>query len=53
MEGLFLIIWFYLYAGLNFAVVSNSLALFPKIMWLIQTLIWPVLLLLCAVKTTA
>lgn len=41
--GLFLLIWFYVYAGLMFARVSVSLGLFGKTHWCAQVALWPVL----------
>ena len=42
MVGLFLIIWFYVYAGLLFARVSTYGNFFPSVGWGLQTLLWPV-----------
>ena len=42
MTAAFLIIWFYVYAGLMFAMVSDSVGLFPKTNSWIQVIGWPV-----------
>ena len=50
MTGLFLSIWFYVYAGLMFSIVSYSTGLFHNLHWLVQVIFWPVLLAIQAVK---
>ena len=50
MTDLFLIIWFYLYAGLMFSTVSVGLGLFPNTGGLTQVFFWPVLLVIYAFK---
>ena len=50
MEAIFLLIWFYVYAGLMFAMVSYSVGLFQRLHWAVQALLWPVLLTIQAVK---
>jgi hypothetical protein len=42
MEGLFLAIWFYIYAGLMFAMVSHTVGFFPKTGWFVQMIGWPI-----------
>ena len=44
MEAIFLLIWFYLYAGLMFGTVSNTASLFPKWGFFWQITFWPVFL---------
>lgn len=50
MTGLFLLIWFYLYAGLLFSMVSCSVGLFQKFHWLVQVAFWPAFLIIQTVK---
>ena len=50
MTGLFLLIWFYLYAGILFAMTSYSVGLFQKFHWTAQVIFWPALLVIQAVK---
>ena len=40
MTAIFLIIWFYVYAGLMFGTVSNAVGLFPSINVWVQVLMW-------------
>ena len=42
MVGVFLIIWFYLYAGLLFGQVSTAIPLFPGIRGFWQVIGWPI-----------
>ena len=42
MTAVFLVVWFYVYAGLMFATVSNSVGFFPNVNAWIQVLGWPV-----------
>ena len=42
MADLFLLVWFYLYAGLMFGMVSNTANLFPKWGSFWQVTFWPV-----------
>ena len=42
MTAVFLIIWFYIYAGLQFGMVSNSIGLFPSTNSFLQVIGWPV-----------
>ena len=51
MTGLFLLIWFYLYAGILFARVSSTVGLFPNWHCIAQVLFWPVLLIVHLVKS--
>ena len=44
MEAIFLVIWFYVYAGLMFGTVSNTVSLFPKWGHFWQVMFWPVFL---------
>lgn len=39
--GIFLIAWFYLYAGLSFGLLSNAMSLFKTKIWG-QVILWPV-----------
>ena len=48
MTGLFLLIWFYVYIGLSFGMVSNSVGYFPGVPVYNQVLGWPVYLLILA-----
>ena len=41
MEAIFLLIWFYIYAGLLFDVVSDAVCLFPKWGHFWQVVFWP------------
>lgn len=50
MEGVFLLIWFYIYAGLLFSMTSYSVGLFQKFHWTLQVLFWPAFLIIQAVK---
>lgn len=43
MTAVFLVIWFYIYAGLMFSAVSISIGLFPGWKWYCQVLCWSVL----------
>ena len=42
MTAVFLIIWFYVYAGLQFGMVSGTLGLFPGTRMFVQVMAWPV-----------
>lgn len=42
MTAVFLAVWFYVYTGLMFAMVSNSVGFFPNVNSWIQVLGWPV-----------
>ena len=44
MEGFFLIIWFYVYAGLMFGMSVKSANLFPTMELFWQVICWPVFL---------
>lgn len=44
MEALFLLVWFYLYAGLQFGMISNTVGLFPRAGSFWQVVGWPVFL---------
>ena len=48
MTGLFLLIWFYVYAGLLFGMVSNSVGYFPGVPLFNQIFGWPVYVLIHA-----
>lgn len=50
MTGLFLLIWFYVYAGLLFAMTAYTVGLFQKFHWTAQVIFWPALLVIQAVK---
>ena len=50
MTGLFLIIWFYIYAGLMFSMVSTSVGLFPVFGHFEQIILWPGLLVVYLCK---
>ena len=50
MTDLFLIIWFYLYAGLMFSTTSLGLGLFPNTGCLTQVFFWPVLFVIYVFK---
>ena len=51
MEGVFLLIWFYIYAGLLFSMTSYSVGPFQKFHWALQVLFWPAFLVIQAVKS--
>lgn len=51
MEGLFLLIWFYLYGGILFAMTSIECGNFPKLGWFAQISCWPVLLIIYGVRS--
>ena len=51
MTGLFLLIWFYLYAGILFAMTSYGVGLFQKFHWATQVIFWPAFLVIQAVKS--
>lgn len=42
MTAVFLIIWFYVYIGLQFGMVSNTIGLFPNVRVFKQVMGWPV-----------
>jgi hypothetical protein len=42
MTAIFLLIWFYVYAGLLFVMVSDATLLFPKWGYFWQVVFWPV-----------
>lgn len=44
MEEIYLLIWFYVYAGLMFGTVSNTASLFPKLGPFWQVMFWPIFL---------
>ena len=44
MEAIFLLIWFYIYAGLMFVMVSSAVCLFPKWGYFWQVVFWPIFL---------
>jgi hypothetical protein len=44
MTAVFLIIWFYVYVGLQFGMVSNNVGLFPRTGSFWQVVGWPVFL---------
>ncbi len=50
MTSVFLIIWFYLYAGLMFAMTAYTVGLFQKYHWTVQAVLWPVFLLIQMAK---
>ena len=50
MTTVFLLIWFYLYAGILFAMTSYGVGLFQKLHWTAQVIFWPALLVIQAVK---
>ena len=50
MTELFLILWFYLYAGLMFSTTSLGLGLFPNTGCLTQVFFWPVLFVIYVFK---
>lgn len=51
MTAIFLLIWFYLYAGVMFAMVAYGVGLFQKLHWTAQVIFWPALLIIQAVKS--
>lgn len=48
--ALFLILWFYVYAGLMFGMVSNSVGLFPNLWMFNQVIGWPVFSLIATFR---
>ena len=44
MEAIFLLIWFYVYAGLMVVMVSGAVGLFPKWGYFWQVVFWPLFL---------
>ena len=44
MEAIYLLIWFYIYAGLRFVIVSDTVCLFPKWGFFWQVVFWPIFL---------
>ena len=42
MTAVFLIIWFYVYIGLQFGMISNTIGLFPNAWMFNQVMGWPV-----------
>lgn len=51
MTAVFLLIWFYAYAGLLFAMTSYTIGLFQKFHWAVQAAFWPAFLIIQAVKS--
>lgn len=51
MSGLFLLIWFYVYAGILFAITAYGVGLFQKLHWTAQVAFWPALLVIQAFKS--
>lgn len=51
MTAVFLLTWFYVYAGLLFAMTSYTVGLFQKFHWTVQAAFWPVFLIIQAVKS--
>lgn len=42
MTAVFLIIWFYVYIGLQFGMISNTIDLFPNVCMFNQVMGWPI-----------
>lgn len=51
MTAVFLLIWFYVYVGLLFAMTSYTVGLFQKFHWTAQAAFWPAFLIIQAVKS--
>lgn len=50
MIAVILFVWFYIYAGLMFSMVSYSVGPFQNSHWLAQVIFWPILLIVQAVR---
>ena len=50
MTAVFLLIWFYVYAGLLFSMMAYAVGLFQKFHWTAQVAFWPALFVIQAVK---
>lgn len=51
MTGLFLLIWFYVYTGLLFAMTAYTVGMFQKFHWAVQVVFWPAFFIIQVVKS--